>query len=72
MSTKKNLNELAKLARKIDPARLEMALNKTDSIRIRVTPAEKEEIKRAAAKYGTTISDYLLQLHRLAGQKPRK
>ena len=44
----------------------EQALMKSDRINFAVTPGEKSEIQTAARKYGLTVTDYFLRLHRLA------
>ena len=48
------------------PERLELILRKSETVQIRVTPAEKDEMKRAASRYGLTVTEYLSRLHALA------
>ncbi len=50
----------------LTPAGYEQALRKSDRVNFAVTPQEKAEIKRAATRYGLTVTEYLLRLHRLA------
>ena len=62
----RELDELAHLMREIPEDRLREALVKDEMITIRVTAAEKEEMKRMAKRCNTTLTEYLCQLHRLA------
>jgi hypothetical protein len=62
----KELDELADLVKKIDPERMRDALVKDEMIAIRVTAAEKEEMKRMAKLLSVTLTEYLCQLHRVA------
>ncbi len=45
---------------------------KTTTVNFRVTPEEKADIERAAASFGLTLTDYLLQLHRVAARNLRR
>jgi predicted DNA binding CopG/RHH family protein len=69
MSPKKEkalYDELAKAVRGMSPDRLALVLGKTESVRMRVTPAEKDAMKRTASRYGLTLTEYLTRLHALA------
>jgi hypothetical protein len=53
------------------------ALGKTERMNLLVTPAQKEEIRLAAERYGLSMTDYLLRLHsliqsRIPPGRPRK
>lgn len=50
----------------VSPGDYEQILRKSDRINFTVTPTEKAEIKKAATRYGLTVTEYLLRLHRLA------
>jgi hypothetical protein len=60
------LDELADLLRTVPTDRIREALVKDETIAIRVTAAEKEEMKRMASTCNTTLTEYLCGLHRMA------
>jgi len=45
--------------------RFDMELEKTEMITMRVTKPMKDNIKKAAHRYGLTVTEYLTQLHRI-------
>lgn len=51
-------------------------LSKSETIQLRVTPAEKELIKAAASKVGLTVTDYLVRIGTatagLLNEKPKE
>ncbi len=51
---------------RLTPAGYEQTLRKSDRINFAVTPTEKNEIRSAATRYGLTVTEYFLRLHRLA------
>ena len=53
----------------IDPRRLRSVLTKDARIEIRTTTPEKAEIERAAKACKLTVTEYLVQLHRIAARK---
>ena len=62
---KKRLNELAGILKGMSPDRVRLLLVKTETINIRCTSAEKQEIKVTAKKYRLSQTEYLLSLHRI-------
>ena len=58
-------DRLAKTLRGIGPDRLAQVLGKSESVRIRITPAEKDAMKRIASRYGLTVTEYLTRIHSL-------
>jgi hypothetical protein len=58
-------DRLAKSLRGMGPERLAQVLGKTESLRIRVTPTEKDGMRRVASLYGLTITEYVSRLHAL-------
>jgi len=56
--------KIARALRGLDLEELKQQMTKTESILIRVTAAEKEEIKAVAETLGMSVSEYLLALHR--------
>lgn len=71
-ATARKLDKLAAALDDVGPGRMEAfaetVLHKSDVVRARVSVSEKESITRAADRYGMTVTDYLLSLHRLAEQ----
>ena len=59
------INELASIMKDIPPAKVRTALVKDNAIYIRVTPADKESIKKTAGSLRLSVSDYLTSLHQL-------
>jgi hypothetical protein len=58
----KKLDKLAAIMRGLPPGRIADALRKSEGLTIRLTAAEKEDMRRAASSYGLTITDYLTRL----------
>lgn len=56
----------------VSPADYVQALRKSDRINFTVTPSEKARIKKAANRYGLTVTEYLTRLHELAENAYRK
>jgi uncharacterized protein (DUF1778 family) len=46
-------------------AEVEEILLKTETLNLRLSPADKQEIREAAAAAGLTLTEYLVQAHRL-------
>jgi uncharacterized protein (DUF1778 family) len=46
----------------LSAAEISRTLLKSETIQLRVTPAEKELIKVAASKVGLTVTDYLVRI----------
>ena len=55
---------IARALRDLDLDELKQETTKTDSILIRVTEAEKAEIKAVAETLDMAVSEYLLAIHR--------
>jgi hypothetical protein len=66
------LERLVKTMKAMPPERLAQVLRKGVTVQIRVTEQEKGEMKRAASRYGLTVTDYLCRLHGLAEEIARK
>ncbi len=50
----------------LEAMRLSLPENKTERIQIRVTPTEKEEVRRVTELLGVSESTYLMHLHKRA------
>ena len=61
----KKLNRLAATMKKIPADRLDQALVKRKMLTMRVTEADRTEIKQAAKKFGLSVTEYLTRLHKL-------
>ena len=61
----KKLNRLANTIKDIPADRLDQLLTKRKMLTMRVTEADRTEIKQAAKRYGLTVTEYLMQLHKL-------
>jgi len=61
---KAKLDRVAEDLRGVSPERVRGLVRANDRIIIRISATEKEEIREAAAMVGTSITDYLLTLHR--------
>ncbi len=48
------------------------ALGKTERLNLLVTPQQKDEIRRAAERYGLSMTDYLLRVHALVDERLQK
>lgn len=64
--TKAQWDKMAEAFTQVDPERLKAVLKKTESLTIRLTLADKEEMQEAASAFGLTLTDYLTRLHYLA------
>jgi hypothetical protein len=64
--TARRLDRLAEVLRGATDAQLEEVLTKSESLTVRLTAAEKEEMKAAASWYGLTLTEYLSRLHAFA------
>lgn len=53
-------------------AEVSAALPKTETVQLRLAPKEKEAIKAAATACGRSVSEYLLECHRLVADKLAK
>ena len=45
------------------------AIRKTETVQLRLSASEKEAIRKAATKSGRTVTEYLLECHRLVAAK---
>ena len=66
--TDAKLDKLAKNLEKEPAERLETIFGKKGRINIRLSEAEKAEIEAVAKSLETTVSDYLLALHRIGSK----
>jgi len=53
-------------------AEVSAALPKSQTVQLRLAPKEKEAIKAAASACGRSVSEYLLECHRLVADKLAK
>lgn len=53
-------------------AEVSAALPKSQTVQLRLAPKEKEAIKAAATACGRSVSEYLLECHRLVADKLTK
>jgi len=53
-------------------AEVSAALPKTETIQLRLSATEKEAVKAAATACGRSVSEYLLECHRLVADKLAK
>jgi len=53
-------------------AEVSAALPKTQTIQLRLSATEKEAVKAAATACGRSVSEYLLECHRLVADKLAK
>jgi hypothetical protein len=68
-STTEKLDNLARALKGVSPDRLRTVTTKGSSIVLRVSASEKTKIKQTAERLGITVSEYLLQLHRIAAER---
>lgn len=48
---------------------LQRNLRKTETLNFRLTPAEKESLRRAASELGMSVSEYMLRCHDVISRK---
>ena len=65
-SAKGSLKPIARASQSLRPSKLARPESKRAVINLRVSKAEKAEIKRNAQRLGLSVSEYLLQTHRHA------
>jgi len=56
----------------VTSAEVSAALPKSQTVQLRLAPKEKEAIKAAASACGRSVSEYLLECHRLVADKLAK
>lgn len=67
--TQEQHDKLATALAKVSPEHLQDALRKGESITIRLTRSDKEEMQATAKSFGLTLTEYLTRLHYLATGK---
>ncbi len=63
------LKKLADLLRDVDPERVKMMIRKDATLQMRLTEADKDEIKITAGDLGISVSEYLLRCHWIVSKK---
>ena len=53
----------------VTSAEVQRAIRKTETVQLRLSTEEKEAIKEAASKSKRTVTEYLLECHRLIASK---
>ena len=51
------------------PAEVQEALPKDQTVQLRLSSVEKDAIKKAASACGRTVTEYLLECHRIVSRK---
>ena len=74
MMKDERVSKLVNTLRGMSPERVGLLMVKSEWIRMRVTPADKEDMQRAAKACGMTLTEYLTTAHhvissRLFGRK---
>ena len=68
MTTDIRIKKLAKILKDTDPDRLRMVLAKDCMIAIRVSEADKADMKRIAKSLNLTVTEYLTRMHYYVAQ----
>jgi predicted DNA binding CopG/RHH family protein len=63
------LKRLANLLGDVAPAELNTLLRKDSAIQMRVTEADKDDIKGTAKNLGLTVTEYLLRCHYIVSKR---
>lgn len=63
------LKKLADLLRDVDPERVKRMLRKDATLQMRLTEADKDDIKGMAGDLGIPVSEYLLRCHWIVSKK---
>lgn len=63
------LKKLADLLRDVDPERVKKMLRKDATLQMRLTEADKNDIKRMASELGIPVSEYMLRCHWIVSEK---
>ena len=63
--------KLADLLKNVPPERVRDLMVKTETIQMRVTAVDKDEIKKAAQKCRLSVSEYLIRSHQVIAQRLR-
>jgi hypothetical protein len=62
---KKRASELGAVLHRVTPDSVRDSLAKTARVVFQISPAEKREIQETASGFSMTMSEYLVQVHRL-------